>query len=144
MNEVERTTIDADGLVCGVEAVEDIDRDRDGDVERHACLRAARVHQLVDGEAGDVLHDEEEIVVRRDDIQHLDHVPMPDAHRHARLVEEHHGERLVLAEVWMKPLDGDGPDARPLRHAGEVNGAHAARSELFEQRVRANDNRRCA
>jgi hypothetical protein len=89
-------------------ALEEPAYDRHGDARRHALagLQGAP-DEARERLAGHVVHDEQDLVVRGDDVERLDDVRVPDAGRELRLVEEHRDEVRVAREVRVEPLDGD-------------------------------------
>ena len=83
-----------------------------------------------------VLHDEQELAWRRDDIERLDHVRMLNAGRDPRLVDEHRDEVGVARELSVESLDGDGArEADRAEQAAEMDGRHAAGGERAVDRV---------
>src|SRR5262249_12242747 len=84
--------------------------------------------------------DEKELALERDDVDRRDDVGVLHASRHARLVEEHRRELGILRDVRMQLLDRYGArEARRTDESSEVNGGHAARSDLVVKDVLAED-----
>src|SRR5688500_17662559 len=84
----------------------------------------------------DELHDDEVRVVADTDVEHLNAVRVRQMRAHARLVEEHADELLLLGEVRQHALDGDGL-LEPLEASafGSEHLGHAARGDLLEDLV---------
>ena len=124
-------------LVRGVQAVEDRRDDRRGDARRDRNLPLLRrLHQLGERLAGDVLHDDEDLALGRDDVERGHDVRVTDAPAEARLVEEHRDELGILRELRMQALDGDGArEADGAAEPSEVDGGHPARGELSIEHV---------
>ena len=74
-----------------------------------------------------VLHDEEELAVRRDDVERRDDVRVADARGEARLVEEHRDELGILRELRVQPLDRDrAREADRTEQSAEMDRGHPA------------------
>ena len=109
------------------------------------ALLARRAKQLRERLAVDVLHDEEELAVGRDDVDRRDDVRVLDARGEARLVEEHRDELGILGELRMQPLDRDGArEADRAEQAAEVDRRHAAGGDLVVERITPYDAKRSA
>ncbi len=70
-----------------------------------SCDRLSRDERL----ALHVLHHEEELPLRRHDVERRDDVGVADARGEARLVEEHRDELGILRVLRVQPLDRDRP-----------------------------------
>jgi len=93
-------------LVRGVEAGEHVERDAERDRRGNAAgLLLQRALHGVEGEALDVLHDQEELAVLLGDVERRDDVGVADVRRHPRLVEEHGDELGIFGEVRVHGLD---------------------------------------
>src|SRR4051794_15661062 len=112
-----------------MEPVQDGGYDGGRDLRRDRLLAGgARLNEPRDGLALHVFHDEEELAVRRDDVQGLDDVGVLDPGDEAGLVEEHRDEARVARMVRMEALDGDSPyEAAGAHHAPVVDGRHSSR-----------------
>ena len=95
-------------LVRRVEAVQHAGHDRGEDARGQRLVALAeRAREPGDRLAGHVLHDEEQLAARRDDVERRDDVGMADARGEASLVEEHRDELGVRRELRVEPLDRD-------------------------------------
>ena len=93
-----------------------------------------------DGVALDVLHDDEQLVVLRDDVERGDDVGMPDRGREPCLVEEHRDELGVLRVGVVQSLDGDGArEAHRPEQAPDVDRGHAPRGDAVMHQVAADE-----
>ena len=72
------------------------------------ALAAQRLDDRLEVRPVDELHDDEVGGVGHSDVEDADDVRVLQVHRHARLVEEHRDELLVLGEVRQNALDRDG------------------------------------
>ena len=81
-------------FVRGVQALERAGDDRRDDAlgDRLPAAWRVRLMSWLERLAADVLHDEEELAVRRDDVERGHDVRVLDARREPRLVEEHRDE----------------------------------------------------
>lgn len=137
MDDPERLPVLRGGLVRGVEPEQHVDDDGErhrlrNRAPRAGCQRADVRERL----PGHVLHDQEEVALRGDDVDHRDDVRMVDPGDDPRLVDHHRDEVRVLRVLRVEPLDGDRP-AEPGRgeHPPEVDRRHAARGDLVEDEV---------
>ena len=137
MDEPERLALLALRVVGGVQAFERARDDADGVARRHPLAALACLpHEPRERLSGDVLHDEEQLAVVRDDVERRDDVGVPDARREPGLLEEHRDEVGILREVRMEALDRDGarePDGS--EQARKMDRGHAAGGDLAVQRV---------
>ena len=127
------------GVVRGVEAEEHAVRDAHRDVARAllAGLRA-RLEEACERLAVHVLHDEQELVIDRDDVDDRHHVRVPDALAEARLLEEQRDELGIARELLVQALDGDRlREASRADGATEVDRGHTAGRELAVELVTA-------
>ena len=100
MHEAERRSRLVLGLVRRVEPVEHVGDDRDRDVGRDAHAAVVRhLHEAPQRLALDVVEDEEELVLRRDDVERRDHVLVPDPRDHPRFVDERGAEVGIVREL---------------------------------------------
>ena len=96
-------------VVRVLEALADLHQDVERVGHAHAlALAAQRLDDRLEVRAVDVLHDDEVRGVGHSDVEDADDVRVLQVHRHARLVEEHRHELLVLREVRENALDRDG------------------------------------
>jgi len=137
MDEAEDLPLLALCLVRGVQPFERAGDDTHGAARRDALARLAGLpDQPRERLAGDVLHDEEELAVVRDDVEGGDHVRVADTGREARLLQEHRHEIRVLREVRMEALDGHrAREADRPEQARKMDRGHAAGCDLAVQRV---------
>ena len=135
MDDAERLAALVLRLVRRVQPVQDARHDRARRSRRGMRCAASRDARMQARErlARHVLHDEEELAVRRDDVERRDDVRMPDARREARLVEEHRDELGILRELRVQPLDRDrAREADRPEQPPEMDRRHAARRDLVE------------
>src|SRR5262245_5178917 len=106
MDDLERVTTLRTGLVCRVEAGKHAADDGRDHGERDgaflvACCSQDRPPRIPE----DVLHDEQDLALVRDDVERRNDVRMMDARGNARLIEEHRDEIRVLREMRVQALD---------------------------------------
>ncbi|MFO0742019.1 MAG: hypothetical protein U0270_39340 [Labilithrix sp.] len=137
MDDLEGRTIWPGRPVGSVETVEDAREDRRRDAWRNARLLFAQDGEdAIEGDAADVLHDDEQIVLRRDDVEGLDDVRMVQEAGEARLLQQQLDDLGVTHELGPEPLDGDRlGEAAGASNAPEVHPRHPAGSELRQQLV---------
>jgi hypothetical protein len=143
VHHVQRHAHLVDHLVRGVQAREDLRRDRDGDIDRDALLHlAGLVEQPVERCAVHELLDEQHLVLRGHDVEDRHHVAVVDLRCDARLVEEHRDELRVLGELGVQSLGrDDAREALVAHQTRDVDRRHAAPRDLSVQHVAA-DRRR--
>lgn len=126
MDDVERDAVRPATLVRGVEAREDVARDRGDDVDRQAAtLRGGGAREHRELHAVDPFHHQRRLVAL-DELEHADHVRVPDARAELDLVLEHGPRRRIVGEERVELLHGDGPALAALFTTSEVDGRHAA------------------
>ena len=107
MDDLERLTVGVRRLVDGVQCVQRGDDDPADDRNGHwDVLLAGSAHQLADGLALDVLHDETQVVVGADHIDGAHDVAVLHAARERELVEKHR-DQLGARAVHVHLLDGE-------------------------------------
>ena len=90
----------------GVEPVENAGHDRREDARGESLTALAKCpREPGDRLARHVLHDEEQLAARGDDIERRYDVGMPDTRREPSLVEEHGDELGVRRELGVEALD---------------------------------------
>jgi hypothetical protein len=110
--------------------------DTDSDRRRHAARLLGRLHQLIEWDAVDPLHRQEQHAILLAQVEDLDGVRMAHLRRERRLVEKHLLELLVFAELRQHRLDGD--DLLEASRALEARGpyhCHAAGRDGHEQLI---------
>jgi hypothetical protein len=143
VHDAERLSAFVRSFVRGVEAVQESDDDRRGDGWRDSPVVAGDgALELPQRLPLHVLHDEEELLVERDDVEGGDDVGVPDAGREAGLVEEHRHELGIARELRMQALDRDRlGEADDAEQATEVHGRHPTGRDLLVERVAPDDSR---
>jgi hypothetical protein len=108
MDDAERLSCLALGVVNGLEALQDAasDGDRDGGRHRLPPLLAAR-DQLLQALALHELHHHQKIALLLDHVEGGHHVGVADARRQAQLVAEHVEARRIARQLAMHALDRD-------------------------------------
>ena len=120
----------------GVEAVQGVDGDAQG--HRHAERPVMGLEEATHGDAVDVAHHQEELVVLGDQIDDLRDVRVVDPCGEARLVDEHRPEVCGLRQVRVHALDrDDAGEALRADDPAEVHTRHAARRDPRAQFVAA-------
>ena len=109
---------------------------------RAPARRAARSRRESDSPC-DVLHDEEELALGRDDVERRHDVRVADARGEPRLVEEHRDELGILRELRVQPLDRDGA-REAARRAGARGGPSPCRPRRSRRRARSGRSRAAA
>lgn len=84
----------------------------------------------------DKFQNQEQLGAGVHDVEHGNDAAVPDATREVCLVAQHRDETLLLGEVRMEALEGDGPPKPGVaNHASEVDRRHAARRDPIEELV---------
>ncbi len=131
-------------LVRGVKALERARHDRRDDARRDALPPLVGA---ADEDArrftAHVLHHQEELAVRGDDVDRGHDVRVLDARGEARLVEEHRHELGIRGELRVEALDGDGArETDRARKPPQVHRRHPAGGDAIVELVAADDDRR--
>ena len=135
MDDGERLTDGAGGVVGKVEAAEDLNGDVDGDGDRDAELGAgAGCEEVEEVFAGDILHGDEVLPLDLSEVVDLDHVGVVEPDGDTGLVDEHADEVGVFCERGEDDLDGAlfGEAVGALKHAAEDVG-HAASTDAIDE-----------
>ena len=143
MHEVERLAALVPRRVRGLETGKHVEDEPEDDRLRDRLTgRGREVGELREGDAGRVLHDEEQLLAVRDDVEHWHDVRMPDAAREARLVGEHCREGRVHRAARVEALDrDDAREARRAEDAAEVDLGHPAAADRVEEGIATDDDR---
>jgi len=108
--------------------------DDDGRYHRERGLLAGRGEQTEKAREGlpfDVLHDEQDLALRRDDVECRHDIWVPDACREPRFIEEEGRNLRVPGELRVESLDGYRPrKANRVDEATEIDGCHPTTREL--------------
>ena len=141
VDEAEWLAVLAVRLVRCVEAAERVDHDGDRDARRDTLLLLVRgLEERRERRAVDEVHDDGDLIVLGDHVEHAHHVGVLDAAHQARLVEEHREELAVAREVRVQPLDRDDPaEAASTEEAPEVHARHPAARDLVVDGVPPDD-----
>lgn len=116
--------------VRGGETGQDRVHDRDGLRDGEALLLA---HELTQGDAGEVLHDQVGELSVLTLVEHVDHMRVGETGGSPGLLDEPALEGGVVAEVRVHHLEGDAPlEAHVGRH---VDGRHAAAGDAGSHAV---------
>ncbi len=137
MDDAEELAARAAGLVSGVEPIGHLHRDVNRDLGVHPTPALGQGGQeLPEGDAPNVLHDQEVPSVALPQLFDVDDVGVRDPGGEERLVDEHPDEGRVLGEVLVDDLYRDvlGEPGRPEAAAQEER-RHPARLELRDDLV---------
>ena len=137
MHDPQRPALVVGAAVRVVEALERLAHDMDAELERQRHLGArAPAEQVVQVEALDVFHRDEEPFALATQVVHLHDVCVAEARRQLRLVHEHVAEGRVLRQLRQDLLYDAPPRGAQLRLlTRQVNLGHPALSDEIEERV---------
>ncbi|HQP38380.1 MAG TPA: hypothetical protein PLI95_24515, partial [Polyangiaceae bacterium] len=141
VHEAERASFLVERFMRCVEPVEHADDDGDDAIERSGRADlAAALQEERQGLTAHEVHDEEQLAVHGDHVEHRHDVGVLHAGREAGLVDEHGHELGVVGELRVEPLDGDGPaETDGTGHAADMHGGHAAHGDGWEYDVASDD-----
>src|SRR5687767_5888458 len=137
MHDVERFTIRPDERMCIVKSVQCRYRDMDGELDRNASSGfAQKALPPAEMKAVDVLQNHQVRIVFRRKIENAHDSRMPQIGHDAGLAGEHPHQLIVAHQRWEDSLDDRGLDeAFGSFVAGEINDAHATRSEAVDDTI---------
>ena len=137
VDDVEGVAVLAASLVRSLESVQYADDDRHERALRQGNrLLAREAQQRVQRLAVDVVHDEEQLALGGDHVEHRHDVRVLDARREASLVEEHRDELRVARELRVEALDRHRPrEPGRASEPAQMDGRHPAMRDLLEENI---------